>query len=194
MHPSGTVTRLASSAILLLTLALATGCKDNFGPTLWSDSPDTVAIWSLSRPDFQGLPSAYDMVNSQRLAVEALGATGSWDFALVEEEGALKLMPSGAIKGLDSSAGIAPLPGRGFDELKELPGDTARYKRTSAVALEPGMVYAIRSRRYYPYSGAACSSFAKLEPVRIDAANGELLFRIVSNPNCNDRSMVPPKK
>jgi hypothetical protein len=194
MHSSGTVTRLASSAILLLSLSFATACKDNLGPSDWVAYPDTVDIFSLSRPDYQGLPSAYDMVNRQRVAVEALGVTGSWDFALLEEGGALKLMPSGAIKGLDSSAGIAPLAGKAFDDVTTLPSDTALYKRTSAVALESGVVYAVRSRRYYPYSGAACSMFAKLEPVTIDAAKGELRFRIVRNPNCNDRSMVPPKK
>ncbi|MGH7481494.1 MAG: hypothetical protein ACRELV_05020, partial [Longimicrobiales bacterium] len=73
-----TVGALAASAML--------GCDDPFDPR-WppgTETPDTVELFSLARPEYQGLPSAFDFTPSarRRVVVEQPGETGNWDVAL----------------------------------------------------------------------------------------------------------------
>lgn len=193
MKPSSFVRTLSALAIAALVFI---GCEDPYGPEDWEAVPDTVSLFSLSRPEHQNLPSGYDLLpgyNGQRLAVEIAGASGNWDFALIDGEGTLQLIPAGINKELASGAGIALLDEGDFDEVKRVPGDPSRYKDAEAVPLELGRVYAVRSRSYYAYTGENCMLYGKLAPVEIDLDEGELRFEIIRNPNCNDRSLVPPK-
>jgi hypothetical protein len=197
MKPSGAVRILTPLAFAALAVVM-TGCDDQFGPSDWSTEPDTVDLYSLSRAEYQGLHAGYDLVPSpvsgggrhgRRVAVEVRGASGSWDFALIESEGGLELLPAGAFLGLANGAGIGLLPGADFESLDKVPGDRASYQDTAAVALGAGQVYALRSR-----TSSGCAFYGKLRPIDLDLAEGRLRFEVVRNINCNDRSMVPPKK
>lgn len=195
MRPSGAVRILTSLAFA--ALVFTTGCSEDFGPSEWTADPDTVDLFSLSRGEYQGLPSAFDMLtgrHGQRVNVEVPGASGSWDFALIEADGQLKLMPAGVLPDLDNGAGISLLPGETFESVTKVPGDRSLYQESTAVALEAGQVYALRSRSYFAFGGQGCSLYGKLSPISIDLESGVLRFEVVRNPNCNDRSMVPPKK
>jgi hypothetical protein len=183
-------------SLAIAALVFSTGCNDNFGPTDWSAAPDTVDLFSLSRADYQGLPAGYDILSGrhgQRVAIETPGASGNWDFALIEADGQLMLMPAGALRDLSNGAAIGLLEGETFESVTKVPGDPSRYQDSVAVPLEAGHAYAVRSRHYYAYGGQACSLYGKLSPISIDLAKGELRFEVVRNPNCNDRSMIPPK-
>lgn len=193
MKPSSTVRTIFALAIAALVF---TGCEDPFGPEDWVAIPDTVDLFSLGRAEYQGLPSAFDLLsgfNGQRVSVETPGASGNWDFVLTESNGKLHLSPSGVVKDLVMGAGIAPLTGVTFESVTKVPGAAARYQDTASVPLEEGMVYAVRSRRYFGIAGESCVSYGKLAPIEIDHAAGVLRFEIIRNPNCNDRSMIPPK-
>lgn len=196
MRPNGTVRVLS---VLGLVALVATGCDDRFGPSDWIATPDTVDLYSWNRPEYLGLPSGYDLIpglhgHGQRVAVDNPAVTGNWDFALVEEDGEFLLMPAGVLKGLENGAGIAPLPDEAFDALTKVPGSRDLYNETESVAVVVGQAYAVRSRNYFGFAGQRCSSYGKLRPISVNQEEGILRFEVIRNPNCNDRSMVPPKK
>ncbi len=196
MRPIGAVRIL--SALAIAALVTTTGCDDNIGPADWVAVPDTVDLFSLSRHDYQGYPAGFDVLSGaagRRVTIEDPGASGNWDFALVESDGRLMLMPAGFVRDLDIGAGIALLDkGETFESVTKVPGDPAKYHESELVALEAGRIYAVRSRRYYGYGGQSCSLYGKLSPITLDEAGGILRFEFMRNPNCSDRSMVPPKK
>lgn len=193
MKPSSVVRTLSALAIAAL---IFTGCEDPHGPQEWVAIPDTVDLFSLNRQEHQGLPSGFDMLpgyNGQRLPIEAPGASGNWDFALMESAGKLQLVPAGISKDLANGAGIAALPEGTFESVTKVPGKADLYKESEAVLMEAGKVYAIRSRRFFGFAGENCTLYGILAPIEIDAEGGILRFEIMRNPNCHDRSMVPPK-
>lgn len=172
--------------LLLLPLA---ACDDGFTQE-WVAVPDTIQLYSLSRPELVGRPSAYDFVNHAPLAVEDLGATGQWDLALVDQGNELALVPASAFAGLVSRAGIATVTSRTLEEVEEAPRDTAAFKITP-VPIRLGTIYVVRTRRESCGFGTGVR-YAKLEPLQIDLVQGTLKFRTILNPFCNDRALIPP--
>lgn len=186
---------------LLFTLLLAaplvtTACEDPFGPGDWGPGaaePDTVEIYSLSRVDLIGLPSAFDFTPNGfgRVVVESPGVSGNWDMALTEQGGELVLMPPGVIETVETTAGIT-LSQTPFDQLREAPRSRSVYNDSTVVPIREGQVYIVRSRQVRnPFFGS-CVYFAKVEAIRVDLDEGSFLFRFIANPNCNDPALVPP--
>jgi hypothetical protein len=174
-------------------VAFATAaCGDDPFDFDWSSqaAPDTVMLYSLDRPE-PNLESGYDFRSDVAVRIEAVNATGSWDVAVDTRDGALVLLPPGAL-GIDSRASIAPTPGVPFADVIEAPSDTAAYVSDAPVTLEMGTVYIVRTHRRPGSFGSRCVYYAKLEPVEIDVAGGTLTFREVTNPICNDRKLIPP--
>lgn len=179
--------------LLPLVVVFTAACEDPFGPRTWVATPDTVWIYSASRPEYLGFASAVDITSSPVLAlpIEAPSVTGNWDFTIIEESGELKLAPASFFAGLESRARISELPNRTLESVTEASRDTTTYT-VNPVPLVAGTVYVIRSRR------ASCGlssgvKYAKLRPVEINEAEGTLRFEIVRNPYCDDRSFVPPE-
>lgn len=192
MHAVKAVHRLRFFAPFL---AVALGaCNDQFGPRFWNATPDTVVMYSASRAEYLGFRSALDIATDPvaTLPIEAPGLTGNWDVALADDAGGLAFVPAIAFDGF-SRARIAVMPaGTVFDELERAPSDTIAYTAT-AVQLQEGRVYVIRSRRA-PCGFNAGFRYAKVMPVEIDNAAGILRFAIVRNPYCDNRSFVPPEQ
>ncbi|MGH7467760.1 MAG: hypothetical protein ACRENP_07190 [Longimicrobiales bacterium] len=175
--------------LLFLLPLLTTACDDEFTQE-WVDLPDTVLLYSLSRPDLIGRPSAYDFVNGVPRTVETPGASGTWDVAVTEGTAGFSLVPAGAFTGLASRAAIATVTGTTLENLREAPADTARYS-SAAVLVEQGKIYVVRSRREN-CGFSSGSRFAKVEAVETNRTNGTLRFRAITNPYCNDRRLIPP--
>ena len=180
-------------ARLLLLCAAAlplVACEEDFGLDDWTAIEDTTTLYSLSREDLIGKPSAYDFINHFLVNVESPGATGAWDVALRHEGGQLALVPAGAFEGQTSRAGLALITGQTFESLREAPGDTSRY--TSApVLVQPGQIYVVRTRRAQcQFSNAV--RYGKLKIIDVNAAAGTLTFSSIVNPLCNDRALIPP--
>ena len=177
---------------LLITAAAFSmaACDEDLGLGTWSAAPDTATLYSLSRTDLLGLPSAYDFVNHLLYEVESPSANGNWDVALRHEGGQLALVPAGGFDGQESRAALARITGGTFDSLDEAPADTSLYTR-NAVVVQPGQVYAIRTRRT-PCSFSTAVRFGKLRIIAVNPAAGTVTFESVVNPFCNDRSLVPP--
>lgn len=183
--------RARLSVLLIVTAAaLSAACNDTLGVQPWNDVPDTTTLYTASRIDLMGQPSAYDFANLTPVRVEASGAADNWD-VVVTGTGQLQLTPAGAFEGQTSRAGIATISGTSFADLKDAPSDTAAYS-ANPVNVTAGGVYVIRSRR------VACSFttdvyYAKVTAVTVDATRGLVTFAFVRNPYCGNRSFVPPK-
>jgi len=187
--------RRRGSPALLAALAMAAAgvtasCDDPY-KLEWSVSPDTVLLYSLTRPE-RNLPSGFDFFNRTRVVLENPDATGNWDMAVDVRAGELVLLPPGAL-GISSKAQVAALSGRTFYDVTKAPSDTAAYSARSAVPVELGTTYVWRTRQMYGAYGTACVYYAKMEPLAIDATGGTLQFVFDSSPACNDRSLIPPK-
>lgn len=181
--------RIALAAALgAVTLA---GCNDNTGPTPWSVVPDTVTLYSLSRPEHFGLPAAFDFSSlggsTRAVVVEAPTSTGQWDIAVVDGTAELELAPAGIFDGITATPAIVPITGQTFEELAKAPSDEKLYNDAAAVSAAPGLLYVIRSRQV-----SRCIYYAKLETLSQDLVAGTLTFRYMANVNCNDRSLIPP--
>lgn len=177
-----------------LAAAGSVACGDDLtGPTNWTAVVDTVTLYSLARPELQGLPSGVDFVASggRPVVVEALGATGNWDIALSERNGQLVLLPPGAVAGAPSSnAAIAVIRDQAFEQLARAPTDTTAFESQEPVTLEQAPVYVVRS--HLNPSFRACFYYAKLELVDVDPAVGRARLRYTRNPLCNNRDLIPP--
>lgn len=182
------------AAALSAALAL-TGCNDeiDFGFGDWEADVDTVTLYTVDRPEFQGLPSAYDIRATRTLRVEDPSATGQWDFALTggADGEPLTLTPLGAFFELSSQAGIAAVSGT-FDDFATAPTDSAAYVIDAPVVLDADTLYVVRSRQA-AVGGSACNNFAKIDPLEVDQLAGTFTFRVTANPNCNDSALVPPE-
>ncbi|HEX6559521.1 MAG TPA: hypothetical protein VF021_08660 [Longimicrobiales bacterium] len=180
--------RIRFAVVLTVAVALA-ACNDGLGPQPWDATPDTVSLYTASRPDLLGLPSGYDFVNLTPVRVEANSAAGNWDVVLTGQ-GPMQMVPAGAFQGQTSRAGIATITNQGFDALAKAPTDTAAFS-AQPVTLAEGGVYVVRSRRA-PCSFSTAVHYAKVLVLRVDAASGLVRMAVVRNPYCNDRSFVPP--
>lgn len=178
-----------TTAALLAAFTVA-ACNDDIDLDRgWEAQVDTVTLYTVDRPEYQGLPSAYDILNRRTMRVEDPSASGNWDFALTGSvDGPLSMTPLGAFFGVTTNAAIATIENRTFEELASAPSDSAAYVDDGPVALADGVVYVIRSRE-----SSGCMSFAKLEPLDIDQAAGILTFHVMVNPSCNDRALIPPE-
>lgn len=176
------------AALCCIPLAAA-ACDDEFKAE-WVAHPDTVLLYSLSRPELIGKPSAYNIVDGITVAVENPGVTGTWDFAVIDQGNEMALMPAGGFTGLSSRAAVVTTNSSSLFEFEEAPSDTSLYK-TTATPLRTGLVYVVRSRRESCGFGSGVR-YGKLEALAIDRTAGTVQFRIIRNPYCNDRRLIPP--
>ena len=178
--------------LLIGLLALTTvACRDDLGLDDWSDRPDTTVIYSLSRPELLGQPSAYDFVNHVPMRVESPTAPNNWDVAARDEANQLALVPASGFVGQNSRAGLAAISGTTFEELDEAPADSAAFS-SAPMVVTPGQVFAVRTRRA-PCAFSNSVRYGKVRIIEVNQAEGFIRFESVVNPFCNDRSLVPPE-
>jgi len=181
-------------ALVALAAGLSMGltaCDDDPFSFDWADTPDTVLLYSLARPELN-LVSAFNFFERRAVQVEAATSTGFWDAAVDTRNGQIVLLPPGAF-GIVSEAGIAELAGLTLSDVTEAPSDTTAYVEDGAVPVQLGNVYVVKTNRQAngPF-GARCVYYAKVSAINADPAGGTLTFEYVTNPVCNDRDLVPP--
>ena len=179
------------AALLAMGVVGAAACGDDPFKIDWVESPDTVVLYSLARPDLNKV-SGFDFYNRYALVVEDAESTGNWDFAVGTRNGRIVLLPPGAL-GVTSKARVAALKGRTFADVTEAPADTLLYEARNPVPVELGTIYVWRTRQGYGSFGRVCVYYAKMEALAVDPAAGTLQFVFDSSRVCNDRSLIPPK-
>lgn len=178
-------TRSITFLALALTLVLG-GCDDGFEPLVWGNFPDTVALFSLARPEYVDRPSAYDMAAEVAVVVEQQRANpATFDVAVTEDdEGTFQLLPAGLFADFDIRPGIFHHPSATFESLMRAPREGFEFEQP--VRADTTGVYVIRSRQ----APNGCFYYGKLEVLELDPA-GIMTIRALRNPNCSDRSLVP---
>ena len=169
----------------------AAGCSDPVRPTPWLAIPDTVVLYSASRAEYTGMPSAYDFFRNESRRIEAPGNTGNWDAVLLEQGGSLVLAPADILPNVSSRAALAEVTATSLADIERAPSDTAQFKRTP-VAVSAGKFFVARSRRdQCGFAGG--SRYSKLKIISTDPAAGTIQFEVIHNPTCEDRSLIPPE-
>ena len=189
-------TRLARSrwpAAIALTAAVlmgGTACSGDPFAFNWDDTPDTVLLYSLARPELN-LVSAFNFLQGIPVRVERATATGSWDAAVDTDGEQIVLLAPGAF-GVTGAARIATLEGLSYEDVTRAPKDTLVFTADQRVPVRMGNIYVVKTNRSLGSFGNSCVYYAKLQPIDIDAAGGTLTFRYVTNPVCNSPDLVPP--
>jgi len=179
--------------LALAVLPLVGACGDPFGPLSWDATPDTVTIWSASRPDLVGRPSGFDFaLTGAPVYIEVPTATNSWDVVLIDSGGQLALAPASYFSGQGIRSGIAVRPNSALEAVTRAPSDSSSYVH-APVALVTGAVYVIRTRTDVCESGYSTGTrYSKIRPVTIDEQAGSFTFELVRNPYCSNRDFIPP--
>lgn len=180
------------SIVLAAAVVSASGC-DVYEP-IWFMTVDSVALYSVARPEYVGREGAYDFARSLSQgggAVVVERPKGSnifeFDFAVSEMDGELVALPGGLFEGYDVQPGIAiDSSGVSFEAWDRAPG--GGYITDQPVPLRTGVLYAVRSRRG-PFTG--CNHYGKFEVLALSGA-GVVELRAVRNHLCNDRDLIPP--
>lgn len=180
------------SRIFLPIAALAAAaCNDNLGPSVWSDIPDTVTLYSASRANLVGKPSGYDFTTPRSVVVESALEAQGFDMLLVDQGGVFSLVPSGVVLANSNRAGIASVVADSLHAIRKAPTDTAQFKQSVAVAVHPGDFFVVRSRRVSCVLTTG-SYYAKMQVVSVNPDSGTMRFAFARNPYCGDTSLVPP--
>ena len=179
-------------APLLLLVLTASGCGGSDALLTWTASPDTVLLYSLSRPEMN-LLSAFSFRDRSTVRIETAGSSFSWDIALDTRGGQLVLLAPGAL-GIQSRARVARLPGMTFDDIIDAPEDSLLYSQTEPVVLDLNSGYVVQTDLRTSPFGGTCVFYAKLQPLTIDVVAGSLKFVFDASPLCNDPMLVPPEQ
>jgi hypothetical protein len=176
------------AGLLLMAATVSIVACDSFEPN-WFDFAEDVELHSLARSEFVGRASAYDFVNRRPVIVEAPKAHDPYDFDIAISEsspGDFVALPAGMFEGFPIEPGIAvDSSGTTFEQLRQAPRDG--YVTDEAVPLRVGWVYAVRTRRDF----RGCTMYAKFDVLALDP-DGVVEIRVIRNPLCNDRNLVPP--
>jgi hypothetical protein len=164
---------------------VAAACDDDLEFPRLEVLTDSVVLHSLSRPELQGLPAAFDFIARLNVRVEAVGATENWDIAVGESGGQFVWIPAGALPGVQIRPGIGRVTDRAYEQVTEAPTDTAFYTVRQTLPITAGGVYVVRSRRLQ------CAFYAKVRVLELNASTGSVAFEYLQNPNCGDRTLVP---
>lgn len=181
--------RPTAKALTLLGLLLglpAVGCQDNLSP---EPRPLPSEAEEATLHDFLGSevrnPSAFDVLTSGAVRTDQ---TSGWDYiyAAPTDRGP-EFRPRSMVVGDSSASGLQRVD-QTFEGLTEAP--EGGYVTDDRVAVDSGAVYAGRSRQN-PQRFGRCRHFLKLEVLEVDRTAGTVRFRHLSNPNCNERVLIP---
>jgi hypothetical protein len=178
---------------MAVTALIAVGglaCSNDPFAIPWTESPDTVLLYSLARPELN-LVSGFNFNTGASYRIESANATGKWDVALDTRGGQLVFLPPGAL-GVTSRARITTFPGEAFEDVVRAPTDTLLYTANDPVPVQAGTIYVFRTGSSPGVFGTNCVYYAKAEAVNIDVAGGTLSFVFDASPICNDLRLVPP--
>jgi hypothetical protein len=193
-RPASLVTRSRQGWRLLLLglLPALAACDDDLFRVDWVESPDTVLLYSLARPELN-LLSAFDFINRVAVRIESPNATGRWDLVVDTQEGDLVFLPPEAVGVTGSKARIIPMGPVRFEDLRTAPSDTTLYIGHQAVPIVLGHTYVIRTRQEQGFYGQICVFYGKLEALAKDLDAGTVTIVFDASPVCNSRKLYPPK-
>jgi hypothetical protein len=180
------LSRLVFVPFFLLLAACQGDIWGRFDPVMYTDT------FELAAPsaNHAAVPTALDVtasggvIRGGRFPERLRDADEGWDVAVRVRDGELTFVPPTAL-GFPSRAGVTrALAGQTFEGLSEVPGG-ARVMRDSAVVVQRGAVYVVRSRDV-PGIYGSCYQFAKVQPLDADPVAGTVRVQVSTNERCAD--------
>ena len=183
--------KIRSFFFLALGALILSACGDDPFLVRWEEFPLESEIYALDRGELNRA-SAFNMLDRRGVVVEDPQTQGRWDFAVEREGGGMVFVPP-RVLGVISTAGVAVIPQARLEDVREAPADSIRYATTTTVPVELGNVYVIRTHQQSGVFGAPCVYYGKVEPLEVRMDEGVFRFRHDVSPDCNNRSLVPPR-
>ncbi|HKK26965.1 MAG TPA: hypothetical protein VKB18_02685 [Gemmatimonadota bacterium] len=181
-HTRRTVRALA--ALLLGAAAWACGSTFGLNRVPVPDNPTEATLSDFRTSDVRDA-SAFNVLTGRTVRTDL---SASWDFLYyVLPDGTAQLRPRDMVLGGSSASGLRHSD-QTFDGITDAPD--GGYTTDQPVVIAQGDVLTGVSRSDPGYS-TRCRHFFKMEVESIDAAAGTVTFRILINPNCEQRILVP---
>lgn len=189
-------TTRASRAATLLAALVTFGCgSDDFLAPL-PTQPREATLFDFFGPIIER-PAAFDLATGPGPIRSDLTSQFDFVFAITRPgdagcfsglaAGEPVFLPRGCFDALDAESGLMRST-RAFEEVVTASGTAEDYVRDTAVPVDSGAVYVLRSRPN-PTISSTCRLYLKLEVLSIEPATGALAFRFLWNPNCNLRNL-----
>lgn len=175
--------------VIVVSAAALLACDDDLFNFEWFANPDTVQLYSISRPE-TNLLSAFDFFSRIPKRLEAANTGDLWDLTVDIRDGQFVWLPPGAL-GIDSDAALAILEGETFESADEAPADTSRYIGDAPVPIRFDRIYVIRTRLHRG-TISVCNYYGKIEALETDTIAETVRFQFDVNRICNSRDLVPP--
>ena len=180
--------RFLFPALLALPLAVATAaCDDGIGlsdPLIARDTSMIIAAPTASAT----LPSAIDFSQLALRRPEQLQDASQWDFTLRQEGETLRFVPNPF--DIASRHPLILKSTEAFADIERAPTARSAYGDT-AIVLQEGGVYVMRSRQYPTSAGTFCYSYSKMEVVDLDPEAGTAELNVKANFGCVDDRLEP---
>ena len=179
-------------ALMVSALALSSAaCGGDPFALQWVENPEEATVYALDRPE-PHLRSGFNLFERRPVRIEEPAADGRWDFAVERRDGTLYFLPPRVMGIRNSRAGLSPMQGIPWEDIREAPSDSTLYIFNEPVEAERGTVYVIQTHEQTGSFGLRCVYYGKVEPVELDVERGALTFLFDVSPDCNNRDLVPP--
>ena len=171
-------------------LAAIVACQDAYAPkALYPVTTDTIAVSALTGTAVQ----ARSGVNLISLATVVPGTSESFDFALdIAPDGKVLVLPRTKVLTCTSACqlGVA-ISATPFDSLFDAPSRGYTYDSTKTVTPGQTVVFVTKEQSCIPSNISTYDLYAKMVVDSVHLADRRIFVRLVSDPNCGFRGLVP---
>lgn len=181
--------RTGLALVALVAATAACGDANLLPPANVPVKEDTVTLWAVTGTAIS-LPSAYDILLNTPARTDR---TSDFDFVFdfvpdtLRGDSVPALQPRGAM-GLSADGGLLRVATK-FDSLTAAPG--SGYDAYKPVYLDTTTVVVARSRTQTCNFGITSGMFAKVVPLAISRTYRKIVLRVVTDPNCGYRGLLP---
>ncbi|HEX2778447.1 MAG TPA: hypothetical protein VHM30_03040 [Gemmatimonadaceae bacterium] len=184
-----TFRRLLALATIPVVAAIA-ACQDAYAPkAVYQVSVDTLRLSALTGTPLQSQSAVYLLGH----AAITPGASESFDFALdIDASGKVKIIPRAKVLTCTSICQLGTLVSTTtFDSLYDAPSRGYTYDSTTTVTPGQTVVFVTKDQSCIPSNIATVDVYAKMVVDSVRTADRTIFIRLVSDPNCGFRGLVP---
>ena len=184
-----TLRRLLALATIPVVAAIV-ACQDAYAPkAVYQVSADTLKVSALTGTPIQAQSAIYLLGHATIIP----GASETFDFALdIDADGKVKIIPRAKVLTCTSICQLGTLvSATPFDSLYDAPSRGYTYDSTTTVTPGQTVVFVTKDQSCIPSNIATVDVYAKMVVDSVRASDRAIFVRVVSDPNCGFRGLVP---